>query len=418
LEVDNGTVVVLSGAGASNAIDGLMRTVAGLLQENGLPVKFFDVSRATNEDWGGLLSFLMSGRVRFALSFLGIGQDFQVKLGEAGETVNAWEHANIPFIKLHGDSPAYFLKRHLDVPLTGVNLYYFDEHLEFRRWMHPETRSIAAMVDPYLISDTPPDTIDFESRKRGTLVFLKNGGSPHELMTLWRQKLPESMSDELIELALAIVQPALKPGRFLFHQFVLDHLDRKRIDPRGLREIVRLYVAQLDDYVRRVKANMVVKALLPFPVIIHGAGWDHLDLAGARAQVAPPLDFETTGKVFQTQLGVIDMTPNVDGCGHDRMLRAAGTYAFGLANKSSWLEGLLPELNARAYEFSEDSIAVSVDRALKNPSECVELAQAYGRAYRRRYDAGAWVDRLTALADMSRLQSDRDKPVLQPFFVW
>jgi hypothetical protein len=418
LEADKQTAVVLSGASASNAIDGLMRAVAALLEQNGLAVKFFDVTLAKNEDWAGLVPLLMSGGVSFALSFLGIGQDFQVQAGEGAAPVNAWEQANVPFIKLHGDSPAYFLKRHLDLPLTGVNLYHFDEHLAFQRWMHPEAKSMAATVDPYLISDTPLDTIDFGSRKRGTLVFLKNGGSPHELMALWRQKLPESMSDELIELALAIVTPALKPGRFLVHQFVLDHLDSRGIDPRGLRDIVRLYVAQLDDYVRRIKANMVAKVLLRFPVIIHGAGWSHLDLAGARAQLAPPLDFTTTGTVFRTQLGVIDMMPNVDGCGHDRMLRAAGTYAFGLANKSSWLERLSPELNARAYEFNEDSIAASVDHALGNRSECVELAQAYGRAFRRRYDSGAWVDTLTALADMSRLKSARDKPALQPFFLW
>jgi hypothetical protein len=418
LEADNGTVVVLSGAGANNAIDGLMRTVAGLLEKNGLPVKFFDVSRSTNEEWGELLPLLMSGRVSFALSFLGVGQDFQVKLGEAGETVNAWEHANIPFIKLHGDSPAYFLKRHLDQPSVGVNAYHFDEHLEFQRWIHPNASTLAATIDPYIISDTPLDAVDFEPRKAGTLVFVKNGGDPHELISLWQQTLPESISDELIELALAIVAPALKTGRFLIHRFVLDHLDAKRIDPRGLRGIVRLYVAQLDDYVRRVKANMVVKALLPFPVIVQGARWEHVDFSGARARLSGPLDFSATEAVFQDQLGVIDLSPNVDGTGHDRLWRAAGAYAFGLANKSTWLERTLPELNARAYEFDEESIASSVERALGNPSECISIAEAYGKAYRRRYATADFVDKLIALADMSRLEASRDKPALQPYFVW
>lgn len=409
-------VVVLSGHGASDSINGHMRSISELLSGGGYTVHFYDMAQASHDERSQLARLLAGDSVAFAVSFLGIGHNFEVQPKDAAAPVNAWDYTAVPIIKLHGDSPAYYLERHGDVPHIGVNAYYFEEHLAFRRWMLPDSRAMAAMVDPYLASDTPPPTVDFERRKRGTLVFVKNGGDPRELMALWAQKLPETISDQLIGLALEIEKPALATGRFLIHEFVVDHLEAARVETRSLRPLVRLYVAQLDDYMRRVKSTMIAKSLLPFPVVVQGAGWDHVDFSRAKAKLAPPLDFVATEAVFQQALGVIDMSPNIDGGAHDRLFRAAGTYAFALTNRTSWLQEVCPELNARAFEFDPASIAASVERALADPAECVALALIFAKAYRSRYTPAAWVERLAALADMSRTQ--HGKPALQPYFAW
>lgn len=409
-------VVVLSGEGSNDAINGHMREISKLFGGTGYAIRFYDMKRIAPEELQGLARLLAGGSVAFGLSFLGIGQELELRLEGAPAPVSAWDHFGIPLIKLHGDTPAYYLDRHRDVPLTAVNAYYFEEHLAFRRWMLPDSRAMGALVQPYIASDTPLAAVDFERRKRGTLVFVKNGGDPQALMALWAQKLPETVSDQLIDLALAIEKPALRTGRFLIHEFVIDALEAAHVDAQAMRPLVRLYVAQLDDYVRRVKSTLIARALLPFPVVIQGAGWDHVDFAKARAKHAPPLDFAETEAVFRNELGVIDMSPNIDGGAHDRLFRAAGTYAYALTNKSSWLERVCPELNARAFEFEEGSIAASAERALANPGECVAIARTFGEAYRRQYTASAWVDRITALADMSRTMA-HEFPV-QPYFVW
>ena len=418
METARNDVVVLSGQGGNDAINGLMRCISELLDESGYTVHFYDMARATPDDMSRLATLLAGGTVAFAASFLGIGHDLEARPQGAPGPVNVWDYTGIPLLKLHGDSPAYFLERHGDVPASGVNAYYFDEHLAFRQWMLPASSSIAAMVDPYFASDTPLSSIDFAKRRHGTLVFVKNGGDPRELMALWPRQLPETISDQLIELALEIEKPGLRAGRFLIHEFVVDYLDSKRIDTHALRPLVRLYVAQLDDYLRRVKSTMIGRALLRFPVTVQGAGWDHVDFSRAKARHAPPLDFGASETVYQNELGIIDMSPNIDGGAHDRMFRAAGAYAFALTNKCSWLEKVCPELNARAFEFDEASIASSVERALAKPAECTALGEAFGKAYRRHYSRTGWVDRLSALADISRIQSANYKPALQPYFVW
>ncbi|HYH43339.1 MAG TPA: hypothetical protein VD867_15295, partial [Burkholderiales bacterium] len=87
-------------------------------------------------------------------------------------------------------------------------------------------------------------------------------------------------------------------------------------------------------------------------------------------------------------------------------------------NKSTWLEGLLPDLNAYAYDFNEQSIQASVERVLSHPDECVALGERYGEVFRSRFTAEAWVDRLIALADLARFKGAAQRPTLQPYYVW
>jgi hypothetical protein len=415
-EVRN-TVVFISGYGTSDALNGLMRPLAALVKSRGFRIDYFEAGVSTPDDVARLGAALSGGDVRFAVTYLGLAQDVQMR-DDKGELHNAWEAFEVPLIKLHGDIAAYFPERHGDVPSTAINLYLNAEFAEFHRWSQPQSKCLTAVGDPYLLSDLPLREADFKARRRGKLVFVKNGGDPDELIRLWWDKLPEAAADQLVELAGEASRIGLRPGPFPLHEFVLRYLAAHGIDERGTRTLIRLYVAQLDDYLRRLKSTMIATALLPFPVVIQGARWDHVDFSGARAQLVPPQDFTATEAVFQNELGVIDMSPNVDSSGHDRAWRAAGTYAFLLTNKSTWLEALSPQLNARAFEFQPESIGAGVEYALAHPAECVELGEQFGKAFRKRYPAHAGVDKLLMLADLTRLQHAAQKPQLQRYFVW
>jgi hypothetical protein len=411
------TVVFISGHGANDALNGLMRPLAGLVQARGFRIEYFDSGLSEPDDVSRLAAALNGGDVRFAVTYLGIAHDAQMRDGN-GELRNLWDAFEVPLIKLHGDIAAYFLQRHSDVPSTAINLYLNEEFAEFHRWLLPQSTCLTAVGDPYLLSDLPLREADFAARRRGKLVFVKNGGDPDELIRLWWDRLPEAVADPLVELAGEASRAGLRPGRFPLHELVLRYLAANGMDERGTRTLITLYVAQLDDYLRRVKSTMIAKALLPFPVLVQGGHWDHVDFSGARAQRVPPQDFAATEAVFRNELGVIDMSPNVDSSGHDRSWRAAGTYAFLLTNKSTWLEQLLPPLDAAAFEFDPESIGAAVEYALAHPAECVALGEQFGKAFRKRYPADAAVDRLLMLADLTRLQHAAQKPQLQPYFVW
>ncbi|QDQ26263.1 hypothetical protein FNU76_07760 [Chitinimonas arctica] len=411
------TVIILSGAGSGDAINGMMTSLAVLIGEQGVRTEYFDVSKWQVEDIERFSRAIESGTILFALTYLGVGQDFSAA-GPDNQPINIWEHFNIPLIKLHGDSPAYFLDRHADFPANSVNLYVSEEFTAFHRWMLPNSKAISACCDPWLVADVAREQVDFQRKKQGKLIYIKNGGSVDELTRMWREKLAPRMAEQLLELAEFCKPAALSAQTFPSHEIVANYLADQKIDIRGMKDIVRLYVAQLDDYMRRIKSTMIAKALLPFPVLIQGANWDHLDMSNAQARIVETVDFHACNTVIQDALGIIDMSPNVNNSCHERMMRAAGLYTFGLTNKSNWLEGVMPALNERAFDFSEESIQASVSQALADPEACIDLGRRFGDAYRQRYQPAEFFNHLVRLSEYARLIHAKEKPELQSFYAW
>jgi len=417
MDTPRDTVVVLAGFDNYGAIKGLMESLAGLCEKGGLRVECFHMGDLTGAVATRFFETVSSGRVKFALTYLGIGQDLEVDTSRQ-ERRNLWEFFNIPLLKLQGDSPAYYLDRHRDFPATTINLYQCEEFLEFHQAIFPESKCLSLLCDPWAISDHEERDIDFSLRERGELVFIKNGGSPDDLIALWESRLAKEVCLQLLELAHEVVAVGLQPGRLDLPGMVTSYLLGKQIDVRSDPALVCFYVAQLDDYLRRVKSTIVAKALLSCPVVIQGSHWDHLDTRGAKATLRPSRDFASTESIFMTELGIIDLSPNVDTCGHDRMMRAAGTYAFALSDKNTWLQNLLPALHDRAFTYDPEGVRSAVDAVLKDPAACIELGRSYGRAFRQRYDGLAFVEQLCEAAEMTRLRHASPKPQLQPYLVW
>jgi hypothetical protein len=64
------------------------------------------------------------------------------------------------------------------------------------------------------------------------------------------------------------------------------------------------------DSSQTLKAEMVAKALLDFPVHIRGAGWDHVDFSGGRASYVNACNYNESRDLIRHSLGLIDMSPN------------------------------------------------------------------------------------------------------------
>lgn len=416
-QVEPGTVLVLTGKGENDALNMLMVSLAEVIAAAGLPVVFFDLARFDAAESRRFFETVASGRLRFALTYLGIGQDLEVETKRSGNQ-NIWEFFNVPLLKLQGDLPGYFLERHGDFPRTSVNLYNSEEFLQFHAAVFPQAQCPSLLCDPWLISPSDPAAVDFAARTGGKLVFVKSGGDPEDLRRMWRERLPGGLVRQLEDLAAAFVDIGMAPGQLDFHRLVQAHFAQQGIDVRGNAPLFGFFAAQADDYLRRVKSTRVAQALLPLPVVIQGNRWEHLDTRGAVATLVPGQDFRATEEVFRTQLGVINVCPNVEYSGHDRLMRAAGTFAFALNNRNAWLEDLHPDLNAAGYTFEPESIRTAVDEALRHPERCVELGREFGRRFRARYRPEDFVDRLCTVAELARLRHAKPKPQLQPYMVW
>jgi hypothetical protein len=405
-------VLVLSGRGANNAIHGMMTEFGNALSTNGLPIVqvSFDPSELQYA-----VDMMARGEVSFGLTWLGIGQDISAG-GPDGREVNIWDAARVPLVKIHADHPAYFSSRHRDTPRNSVNLYMAAEFMEFRRRWLSDARALTGLVPPWPIAPLARSEVDLRKRRNGKLVFLKNGNAPSALRQLWRERLTPAVADLTEAMADEIVAVGLRPGKLLIGDFVAAFLAGRGTEPSSAASLVTFFAAQLDDYLRRVKSEMIAKALLDFPVIVQGDLWEHVDFGGRRARLVPGEDFVASRRVFAEELGVIDMSANMDSEPHDRVQRAAGSYSLFLSNKQSWLADEFSEFEDLTFEFEPESIKARIADVLARPEHHLELGVAFGERFRDLYPTARFVRRVVELAGLAAVLCE--KPSLQPYFDW
>ncbi len=408
-------VLVLSGVGANRAIQGMMAEFGGALSAHGLNVVHITFEPSELQY---AVDMMVRGEVFFALTWLGIGQDITVAAGQEARQVNVWEAVRVPLVKIHADHPAYFSDRHRDTPVTSVNLYMAAEFMDFRRRWLPEVRALTALVPPWPIAPLPRTDVDLSKRRNGKLVFLKNGNSPHDLRRLWRERLTPTLAGLMDAMADEILPIGLRPGKLLIGDFVARFMTKRGVDAMSAAPLIPFFAAQLDDYLRRIKSEMIANAILDFPVIVQGDLWGHVDFSGRRARLVPGEDFVASRRVFAEELGVIDMSPNMDAEPHDRVQRAAGSYSLFLSNKQSWITQEFPGFEAMTFEFDPESIKERVAEVLAQPDRYLELGVAFGERFREIHPMEAFSRRVVELAELAALYCAAEKPALQPFVVW
>lgn len=408
-------VLVLGGAGANNAIQGMMTEFGRALAAEGVAVVHINLDQAELQSAVDLMG---RGEVSFALTWLGIGQDMSVTQSPDSRHLNAWEALRVPLVKIHADHPAYFSDRHRDTPRNSVNLYMAEEFMAFRRRWVPQQHTLTGLVPPWPIAPLPRSDIDLRTRRGGKLVFLKNGNSPKDLRQLWHERLSPTLSHLIDAMADEVVPKGLRPGRLLIGDFVADFIAERGIDPESAMPVLPFFVAQLDDYLRRIKSEMIATAILDFPVVVQGDSWGHVDFSGRRARLMPGQDFVASRRVFTEELGIIDMSPNIDAEPHDRVQRAAGSFSLFLSNKQRWIASQFPEFVDLTFEFDPESIEERIAKVLAQPEHYLDLGIAFGEQFREVHPMKAFSSRVLELAELAILDCKDEKPQLQPFFVW
>jgi hypothetical protein len=347
--------------------------------------------------WQHELAAATAGPVWFAVSNFGVGE---LHDAEDGTIASRWAYAGVPFVRLYGDVPAYLPSRHVQRFGNSINAYSHAEHMAFYlRWFHPKAPSV--WLPFYPMDVIPLESVDVQAKASGRIVFPKNGNCPERLRQYWRSALPASVAAALgaisEELAAALdAQTDLAAA-------VQQHYSHLSIDLSEERHLLFFLVAQLDDFVRRVKSTMIGRSLLDLPVIIRGANWDHVDFSGRRAQHSPAADYASTRGVLDTALAMLDMSPNTQSVPHDRVLRAAGRYTAFLTDRTKFYTNSFRNAADFTFQFNPDAIHARVEAALSHPRETVEMGIAQGMRLRELLTRERTIEQVVAAVDACAL---------------
>jgi hypothetical protein len=413
-------VLLLAGDGENDAIDGLLREYQAVFKEKGRDARLVNLSNGSVSPQA-LHDLVSSGDVAYALSYLGIGAGITLNVpGDPNSPLNLWDYFGIPVLKLNGDIPAYFAERHEAPPATSINIYYAREfHHYAERWIgRGQAGVLNVWRPPFPISCIGSDQVDRARKRNGRIIFLKNGNSPNALVEQWRTMLPRAVSRCLVELCEELRPACLDSAIVYLDDLVLAGMARRGYSANLPPRLIHFFVAQIDDYYRRIKSTMIAEALLDYPVVVQGRNWEHVNFYGRKAVLVPGASFADSLKVYQRELGVIDMSPNINSAPHDRVTRSAGTYSLCLTNRQQWLLDDFPEFGKMAFAFKPDSIRECVEGALQRPEEYVDLGVAFGRRARELWSVDRVVDKLNEAAELGMLLHAAPRPQLQPYFAW
>ncbi len=410
-------ILILSGQDPQGAIYGICRQIETLLNHAGKKTKFIDLS-----DPGFpkiLTDAIASYEIEFAFSYLGLGAELNWQIEGNSQPVNLWEYHNIPFLKLQGDLPSYFIKKHEPIPKNSVNIYCSLEFAQVQEWYFASSKTSNIINPPIIFDQQPIENIDFKKREQGTLVFLKNGNDPNQLLNMWHINLPPSMTEDLCNIAESLLPSLMRCEPVNIFAYIVHFVSEKMGDASACPDIVRLYSAQLDDYFRRVKSTMLAKSLKKFPVKIIGRNWEHVSEGESVAEFSNDLNFTQHGKaIFEESLGLIDMTANIDLNVHDRFSRAAGNYAYILTNKTSWMQENIPDDDQYTYVFDKDAFESKLEFLLSNKPLVVAQGKRLGEIVNAKIDNQDFVKQLQTTAEKIKFNHAVQKPQLQDYFVW
>lgn len=408
------TIVFLTPPTVGDALGGIGRSYRTLFARLGFD--FAEIDFAKPEPTVELGRVLQQQPVEFVFSFLGMGSDIMSNTGDGGKR-NVWEATGIPYLSIYGDTPAYFFDRHVLPAAPVAAIYAFPEHLEVRKRL-PAATALMGLLPPSPLDVMERSALDFARKERGKLYFLKNGNDPAALYESWTRYVPEhaflllsAMADEL---ALHIDDDLCND----IDAYVLRRLHERGIDIEQKQNLRIFFVAQLDDYVRRLKSTMMAEALLDFPIEIHGYNWDHVDFIGRRATLVPGGDYATSQGLIKDSLGILDMSPNTGGAAHERPLRAFGMHTLCITNEQPFFREHFPEHASFTFRFRKEELQSKVADVLAHPRRHVELGAAVAADFRGRYTPEAFGQYLIDVASCLRLSVQGRAPEMQPYFAW
>ena len=407
-------VIFISGRSMNDALSAAGRMHRELFESLGHDFVFMNFAEAGAAEQ--LSKTIREQSIELVYGAAGGGADMRGATPD-GKELNLWEAIRVPFISLKGDSPAYFFDRHVMPSPWHACLYYFPEHLELRRRL-PLTPALYGLVPPMPFDIAGKKDIDFRRKEKGKLLFLKNGNDPEKLVQMWRDAMPAATFIALTDLAGQLVSGINTEIGYDIDALVTAYFLEKGWDVSQFLNLRLFFIAQLDDYLRRIKSAMIADVLADFPVVINGFNWEHFDFSGRRATFVPGGDYTQSRQHIIDSLGMVDMSPNTQQAPHDRAMRAFGLWTLCLTNEQRFFKDQFANSEAFSYRFESEHLAAKVADVLEHPKRYTELGIEVAEHFRENRHPRDFAQFLLDTASHIRLASGPRPAGLQDFFVW
>jgi hypothetical protein len=365
---DRHAILILEGASAYGSLNAFTREVARIIRASDLDVvtlNLLDPVSFNNDLRQALVDY--PGRIGAAFSFSGLG----VGLNDETSDGNLWQHLHIPMLTWMLDHPSYYLFRHSHPAPAVMRLYTTTDFLDFHRtYVKAPHRTGHCRLGVMSFGRSPKRR---QPRAGDVPLILcpKSGGNPKALEETWTY-LPRLMQQVIRDAINYYWTDTPRSGGVV--PAVLEAADGAGVELRNDLALMTFFVVQVDDYIRRSKADLLFRDVLKLPVHIMGGGFDYIDTAKARATVTSALDYDQLVEKVGQALAVISLNPNIDNECHDRPFMVMGSGALAISDVNPWWEAKFPALLPYSYDFRQRSIAAAVEKVIADPETAAGVA--------------------------------------------
>jgi hypothetical protein len=352
-------ILILRWAGSAyDSLGGLLDLIAAEFAAQGFTTVMF---AADGPEWARrLLQVLNEADFAFALTMSGIGADLAVN------GTSDWEATKVPLFNWNCDHPCYFPSRHVVRNRFLVHGYVFPDHARYNiTHLKPNGSAFAVHLGIPPRSLFPAAPLPLQSRN-GRIAFTKTGADINRIEATWRSYVPE-----LQEVVFAAAEA-------LFHRSTADFIPvlREIGEPIGLfldgdNQLTMMLIREIDAYIRFKRANMVMDAILRFPVDVFGSGWEHIKWDGAQARLHGVKPWRMMIEDLPLYVGCLSTNPLIEESVHDRVFFALAAGVAPISDSNAFSRAHMNALEPYAFNFTRERIEQAVEAVLAGPAEAI-----------------------------------------------
>ncbi|MBX9928382.1 MAG: hypothetical protein K2X99_05645 [Gemmatimonadaceae bacterium] len=317
--------------------------------------------------------------------------------GAGGELRHADGHSlyaalGVPYVGVISEPPALQPALHRDPP-PGRLLFLDADHLRASTALGGPLASRVVLEQSGVgESGVPLPHI----RRDVAVLYAKDGRDPEEVRATW-----SVLPTELRELIEETVEQCVWRTDCSIWAWAEARVrgSAEAGTPWEVPDAFLTVVRESERYVRRARATRVLEALLPFPAIVPGGHWAHVDWSRAKARHVPRATLGGLRELMGRSRVVVNVLPTVRHATHVRVIEGMLHGAFVVSDPNHYLDVEVTRDLYAPFDFDEEAIRATVDAALRDIEHTearTELARVFAR---ERYDRERAVDELLAIMD-------------------
>lgn len=320
--------------------------------KHGLPFELIDLM---DPNWQSQLTArLGTARPEFCFSFQGVGTNIYSNDGS-----NFWERTGIPFFSYLGDSPHHAPKLHAAEGRSMFLLYGCNDFLElYQHFLNG--KAYAGTLRYGYPENSAADRTPWNKREHD-IVFVKTGVDSEALRLKWAE-YPKRVNVILQETAALVLSGADETVATLCAKVFAE----QQIHWGERREFFLFACSTVDFYVRAVRAERMVEALMRHDALIVG-NWSHMDQSSARARFHAPIAAERLDDLYAASKIVVSTSPTVRYGIHERVMAGLLAKSAVLSDTTPFVQNLLKDCPSfLGVNIDQPTFGEEVDSALSS----------------------------------------------------